>query len=87
MIEKNKYNGNISILDDIATKPYIDEKEAAKLSVCCTKVLQQARNNREITFYRRGKKILYIPSDVLDWNKRKLEVTPAIITPKSRRRK
>ncbi|MBV5282205.1 MAG: hypothetical protein JZU53_07190 [Paludibacter sp.] len=87
MIEKNKYNGNISIVDDIATKPYIDEKEAAKLAVCCIRVLQGARADREITYYKRGRKILYTPNDVLDWNKRKLEITPAIIKPKNRRRK
>ena len=86
MTEKHA-NKKVIAIDDIATKPYIDEKEAAKLAVCCTRVLQQARADREITFYKRGAKVLYTPKDVLDWNARKLEVIPAIIAPKNRRRK
>ena len=86
MIEKHE-NDIIKNVDDIAKKPYINEKEAAQLACCCTRILQQARAEREITFYRRGAKILYTPKDVLDWNKRKLEMIPAIIVPKNRRRK
>lgn len=71
---------------DLVTQPYIDEDQAIYLSKSCRSLLQRARKNRELSYFKKGDITLYKPKDVLDWLERQLVSFPAIIAPKNRRR-